>query len=72
MGYYDDYEKSYDGYEEHIEPVNLVAEECTESDITDALLAAGLISEKRPKLVCNMEKLVYVHGNPNDSNKNLL
>ena len=66
MGYYDDYEKSYDGYEEHIEPVNLVAEECTESDITDALLAAGLISEKRPKLVCNMEKLVYVHGNTNE------
>ena len=45
MEYYDDdYEKTYDGYEEHIEPVNLVAEICTESDITDALLTAGLIS----------------------------
>ena len=33
MEYYDDdYEKTYDGYEEHIEPVNLVAEICTESD----------------------------------------
>ena len=39
MGYYDDdYEEPYDGYEERIEPVNLVAEGCTESDITDALL----------------------------------
>lgn len=67
MGYYgDDYEEPYDGYEEHIELVNLVAEGCTESDITDALMTAGLISEKRPKLVCNMEKLVYVHGNPNE------
>lgn len=67
MGYYgDDYEEPYDGYEERIEPVNLVAEGCTESDITDALLAAGLISEKSPKLLCNMEKLVYVHGNPNE------
>ena len=28
MGYYDDdYEESYDGYEERIEPVNLVAED---------------------------------------------
>ncbi len=67
MGYYDDdYEEPYDGYEERIEPVNLVAEGCTESDITDALLAASLISEKRPKLICNMEKLVYVHGDPNE------
>ena len=66
MGYYDDYEEPYDGYEERIEPVNLVAEGCTENDITDALLATGLISEKRPKLICNMEKLVYVHGDPNE------
>lgn len=67
MIYYDDdYEGPYDGYEEHIEPVNLVAEDCTEKDITDALLATGLISEKRPKLICNMEKLVYVHGDPNE------
>ena len=67
MGYYDDdYEEPYDGYEERIEPVNLVAEGCTESDITDALLTAGLISEKRPKMICNMEKLVYVHGDPNE------
>ena len=67
MGYYDDdYEESYDGYEERIEPVNLVAEGCTESDITDALMTAGLISEKRPKLICNMEKLVFVHGDPNE------
>lgn len=67
MEYYDDdYEKIYDGYEEHIEPVNLVAEICTESDITDALLTAGLISEKKPKLICNMEKLVYVHGDPTE------
>lgn len=51
MEYYDDdYEKTYDGYEEHIEPVNLVAEICTESDITDALLTAGLISEKKPRI----------------------
>lgn len=60
MGYYDG------DYEERIEPVNLVTEACTEADITDALLAAGLIFEERPKLVCNMEKLVYVHGNPNE------
>ena len=67
MGYYDDYyEEPYDGYEERIEPVNLVAEGCTESDITDALMTAGLISEKRPKLICNMEKLVFVHGDPNE------
>ena len=67
MEYYDDdYEKTYDGYEEHIEPVNLVAEICTESDITDALLTAELISEKKPKLICNMEKLVYVHGDPTE------
>lgn len=67
MGYYDDdYEEPYNGYEERIEPVNLVAEGCTEADITEALLAASLISEKRPKLICNMEKLVYVHGDPNE------
>jgi len=67
MGYYDDYyEESYDGYNERIEPVNLAAEECTESDITDALLTAGLIAEKKPRLVCNMEKLVFVHGDPNE------
>lgn len=72
MGYYDDdynddYDEPYDdGYEECIEPVKLVAEDCAESDITDALLTAGLISEKRPKLICNMEKLVYVCGNPNE------
>lgn len=67
MGYYDDdYEEPYDGYEERIEPVNLVAEECTESDITDALMTAGLISEKRPRLICDMEKLVFVHGDPNE------
>lgn len=59
MGYYDD-------YEERIEPVNLVTEACTEADITEALLAAGLIFEERPKLICNMEKLVYVYGNPNE------
>lgn len=59
MGYYDD-------YEERIEPVNLVTEGCTEADITYALLVAGLISEKRPELICNMEKLVYVHGDPNE------
>lgn len=67
MGYYDDdYEEPYSGYEECIEPVSLVTEACTENDITDALLVAGLISEKRPKLVCNMEKLVFVHGDPNE------
>ena len=49
MGYDDDcHEEPYDGYEERMEPVNLVAEGCTESDITDALMTAGLISEKRP------------------------
>lgn len=67
MGYYDDdYEEAFDGYEERIEPVNLVADGCAESDITDALMTAGLISEKKPELVCNMEKLVFVHGNPNE------
>lgn len=60
MGYYDD------DYKERIEPVNLVTEACTEADITEALLAAGLIFEERPKLICNMEKLVYVYGNPNE------
>lgn len=59
MGYYDD-------YKERIEPVNLVTEACTEADITEALLAAELIFEERPKLICNMEKLVYVYGNPNE------
>ena len=67
MGYYDDdYEEPYDGYEDRIEPVSLVAEECAESDITEALMAAGLISEKGPRLICNMEKLVYIYGNPNE------
>ncbi len=67
MGYYeDDFEEPYYGYEERIEPVNLVAEEITESDITETLLAAGLVFEKRPNLICNMEKLVFVNGDPNE------
>lgn len=66
MGY-DDYEEPYDGYDERIEPVRLVAEACTEKEITDALMAAGLVSEKRPKIVCSMEKLVYVHGDSNEA-----
>ena len=66
MGYYDDYEEPYSGYEEHIEPVCLVDKECMEEDITDALMKAGLIYDKRPILKCNMEKLVFIHGDSNE------
>ena len=67
MEYYDDeYEESYDNYEEHIEPVSLIAEECTEMDITKALLEMGLILDKNPRLSCSMEKLVYVYGHPSE------
>lgn len=65
MGYYDDEESGY-YYKEHIEPVNLVVESCTEKDITYALLEAGLIQDQAPRLVCSMEKLVFVYGNPNE------
>ena len=65
MGYYDDEESGY-RYQEHIEPVNLVVESCTEKDITYALLEAGLIQDQAPRLVCSMEKLVFVYGNPNE------
>lgn len=67
MGYCEeDYEEPNDGYEEYIEAVNLIAEECTESDITSALVTAGLIVESKPRLSCNMEKLVFVYGNSNE------
>lgn len=66
MGYYDDDEESYNGYVERIEPVSLVAESCTDKDITYALLYAGLINDKAPRLICSMEKLVFVYGNSNE------
>lgn len=66
MGYYDDDEESYYCYSECIEPVSLVVESCTEKDITYALMEAGLIQDSTPRLVCSMEKLVFVHGNPNE------
>lgn len=67
MGYYEDDEaESYYCYEERIEPVSLVAEGCTEKDIEDALMETGLIQDTTPRLVCSMEKLVFVHGNPNE------
>lgn len=67
MGYYDDgEEESYYCYEERIEPVSLVVEACTEKDITYALMEAGLIQDKTPRLVCSMEKLVFVYGNSNE------
>lgn len=66
MGYYDDDEESYYCYKERIEPVNLVVESCTEKDITYALMEAGLIQDKAPRLVCSMEKLVFVYGDPNE------
>lgn len=66
MGYYDDNEEAYYCYEEHIEPVNLVVESCTEKDITYTLMEAGLIQDQTPRLVCSMEKLVFVYGNPNE------
>lgn len=66
MGYYDDDEETYYCYPERIEPVSLVVESCMEKDITYALMEAGLIQDSTPRLVCSMEKLVFVHGNPNE------
>lgn len=67
MGYYDDdEEEAYYCYTEHIEPVSLVVESCTEKDIAYALMEAGLIQDNTPRLVCSMEKLVFVHGDPNE------
>lgn len=66
MGYYDDDEESYYCYPERIEPLSLVVESCMEKDITYALMEAGLIQDSTPRLVCSMEKLVFVHGNPNE------
>ena len=66
MGYYDDDEELYYCYSECIEPVSLVVESCTEKDISYALMEAGLIQDTTPRLVCSMEKLVFVHGDPNE------
>lgn len=66
MGYYDDDVESYYCYPERIEPVSLVVEPCTEKDISYALMEAGLIQDTTPRLVCSMEKLVFVHGDPNE------
>lgn len=67
MGYYNDDEgESYYDYEEGVEPVSLVVEACTEKDVTDALIEAGLIQDKTPRLVCSMEKLIFVYGDPNE------
>lgn len=69
MGYYDDdynYEESGAEYEEFVEPVSLVAEDCKETDITNVLADAGLVNENNPRLSCTMEKLVYVYGNSNE------
>ncbi len=62
MGYDDeDYEDYYE-YDDRIEPVSLVAEYFSEEELTDTLMGAGLISEKTPRYVGNMEKLVFVVG----------
>ena len=69
MGYYDDYddyEEVYGVYDEQLELINLVAEECTEKDITDTLMNTGFLIECKPKWVCTMEKIVFVYGNPNE------
>lgn len=66
MGYYDDDEESYYCYPERIEPVSLIVESCTEKDISYALMEVGLIQDATPRLVCSMEKLVFVHGDPNE------
>lgn len=66
MGYYDDDEELYYCYSECIEPVSLVVESCTEKDISYTLMEAGLIQDTTPRLVCSMEKLVFVHGDPNE------
>lgn len=67
MSYYDyDDVESYYGYEERIEPVSLVAETCTEKDIIDALMETGLIQDNTPRWVCSMEKLIFIHGDPNE------
>lgn len=67
MGYYDDdYEEQLNCIVEHIAPVLLVAEDCTESDITNALVEAGLVPNSRPRLACDMEKMVFVYGNENE------
>lgn len=65
MSYYDDDVESYYCYPERIEPVSLVVESCTEKDISYALIEAGLIQDTTPRLVCSMEKLVFVYGDPN-------
>jgi hypothetical protein len=46
--------------------VSLVAEGCTEIDISKALLETGLVVDKNPRLSCSMEKLVYVYGHPSE------
>jgi hypothetical protein len=63
MVYYDDdYYDELDNYEECIEPINIVAEECTVKDITQALIETGLVIDSHPRLICSMDKLVYVYG----------
>lgn len=66
MGYYVNDGESYYSYPERIEPVSFVVEPCTEKDISYALMEAGLIQDTTPRLVCSMEKLVFVHGDPNE------
>lgn len=62
MGYYDDdYEEVFE-YDGKIEPVSLLIEECSEKELTDALMTAGLINETAPKFVGTMEKLVFMYG----------
>lgn len=66
MSYYDDDEDLYYCYPERIETVRLVAESCTEKDITYSLMESGLVEDSVPRLVCSMEKLVFVHGDSNE------
>lgn len=67
MGYYDgDFEELYGDYEDNVEPINLIAEPFSEREVTDILESIGLISGKAPRLNCDMEKLVFVYGNPNE------
>ncbi|MCC8105771.1 MAG: hypothetical protein LIO99_07175 [Clostridiales bacterium] len=62
MGYDDDDYEEYYEYDDRVEPVSLVAEYFSERELTDTLMDAGLISERTPKYVGNMEKLVFVVG----------
>lgn len=69
MGYYDEdyeYEEEYYDYDDYIEPISIVANNCGEKEITDSLCATELITEKHARLECTMEKLIFAHGNQSE------